>query len=210
MKANKSIISKINLSLLLMLCLVLVVRVSVMEAHAAGTWKGYAVYRDGVVMNVNDHAGLMDEDNISFALPVIHAVGYGEDVQWGSWSEFLNGKNYLGLYKPNGCSITETRADSFIAKARELRGISYNVLDQIVYSAGDSTWVLPEHISHLRCDGVVEYTYEWFGWRVGGPDGEWDITRNLVENYWEHSGFAITPRKQHEELLTFVSSSLPE
>lgn len=58
-------------------------------------------------------------------------------------------------------------------------------------------------------DGVVEYVYEWYGYRVGGPDGKWDITRNLVDNYWEHSGFFITPRKQNQGLLTFVSSSEP-
>lgn len=181
------------------------------DTHSVGigAWKGYAVYRDGVLGNINDHAALMDEDNISHAMPVIQATGYGETVNWVSWDKFLGEQTYLGLFKPYGCTITSARADSFIAKARELRGISYNVLDQIVYSAGDSTWVRPEHISHLRCDGVVEYTYEWYGWRVGGPDDEWDITRNLTANYWEHSGIAITPRLQNEELLEFVSSSVP-
>lgn len=201
--------SIINLSLIIALLVVVAIRVGVTEANAAGTWKGYAVYRDGVVMNVNDHAALMDENNIGLYKPIIHGVGYGKTVQWGTWSEFLDGKNYLGLYRPKNCTITSTLANSFISKARELRGISYNVLDQIVYSAGSNTWVKPENISHLRCDGVVEYTYEWYGYRVGGPDGEWDITRNLTANYWEHSGFFITPRKQHENLLTFVSSSVP-
>lgn len=159
MKKNKNISPIINLSLVLVLFLVVVVRVSATEASAAGTWKGYAVYRDGVAFNINDHAGLMDENHIGLYKPIIHAVGYGEDVQWGTWSEFLGGNNYLGLYRPKNCTITSTLANSFISKARELRGISYNVLDQIVYSAGDNTWVWPENISHLRCDGVVEYTY---------------------------------------------------
>lgn len=201
--------SSVNILLFVVLVLAVFVRVGCAEAHAAGTWKGYAVYRDGVVGNINDHAALMDENHIGFSKPVIHAVGYGDTVKWDTWDNFLSEKNYLGLYKPNGCNITSTRANSFISKARELRGISYNMLDQIVYSAGSSTWVKPEHISNLRCDGVVEYTYEWYGWRVGGPDGKWDITRNLTANYWEHSGFFITPRKQRSELLTFVSSSLP-
>lgn len=210
MKKNKNLLSLVNLSLVLMLFLAVLVQVGVTEARAAGTWKGYAVYRDGVVFNINDHAGLMDENNINISLPIIHAVGYGKDVKWDTWNNFLNGNNYLGLYKPKNCTISQTLANSFISKARELRGISYNVLDQIVYFAGNSTWVKPEHISHLRCDGVVEYTYEWYGYRVGGPDGEWDITENTIANFWEHSGFFITPRKQHESLLTFVSSKLPE
>ncbi len=210
MTKNKNFLTSINFLLVIMLFLVVVIRVGTTEAHAAGTWKGYAVYRDGVFMNVNDHAGLMDENNIGLYKPIIHAVGYGEKVQWGTWEDFLNGNKYLGLYRPKNCTITSTLANSFISKARELRGISYNVLDQIVYSAGSNTWVYPENISHLRCDGVVEYTYEWYYYRVGGPDGEWDITRNLIANYWEHSGFAITPRKQHKNFMTFVSSSLPE
>lgn len=209
MSKRTNLLSLINLSLIIALFVVVAVRFSATEANAAGTWKGYAVYRDGVVFNINDHAALMDENNIGLYKPIIHAVGYGNTVQWGTWNEFLDGENYLGLYRPKNCTINSTLANSFISKARELRGISYNVLDQIVYSAGSNTWVKPENISNLRCDGVVEYTYEWYGYRVGGPDGKWDITRNLTANYWEHSGFFITPRKQHESLLTFVSSSLP-
>ena len=169
MSKKLNIWSIINLSLIIALFVVVATRFSVAEANAAGTWKGYAVYRDGVVLNINDHAALMDENNIGVYKPIIHAVGYGNTVQWGTWSEFLDGNNYLGLYRPKNCTITSTLANSFISKARELRGISYNVLDQIVYSAGSSTWVNPENISCLRCDGVVEYTYEWYGYRVGGP-----------------------------------------
>ncbi len=209
MNNNRIDLSAINLLLVILLLFVCITKLITMEIFATGDWKGYAIYRDGVVGNLNDHAALMDENSINDYLPVIHAVGYSGPVDWGSWAEFLDGNNYLGLYKPNGCPISEARANSFIATARELRGISYNVLDQIVYSAGSNVWVHPENITHLRCDGVVEYTYEWYGWRVGGSDDNWDITRNLIANYWEHSGFNITPRKQHNSLLTFVSSNLP-
>lgn len=178
-------------------------------ADSDPAWKGYAVYRDGVAGNLNDHAALMDENSMDYSRPIIHAVGSGSPVDWDSWEDFLAGNTYLGIFKPKNCTINTTLGNSFISKARELRGISYNVLDQIVYSAGDSYWVWPEHISHLRCDGVVEYVYEWYDYRVGGPDNEWNITRNLVANYWEHSGFFITPRKQHQELLTRVSTGLP-
>jgi len=207
-KTNKAI-KAVNIFLSVILVFSIFVQIGNISAYASSAWKGYAVYRDGVVGNLNDHAALMDTNSISEYKPILHAVGYGDVVKWDTWDNFLDGNNYLGIFRPNNCTISSTLADSFISKARELRGISYNVLDQIVYSAGDSTWVLPEHISNLRCDGVVEYVYEWYGYRVGGPDGEWDITRNLTANYWEHSGFFITPRKQHEELLTFVSSSEP-
>ena len=195
-----------------MLLFVFAIRIAGTEVRAAGAWKGYAVYRDGVdivVPNVNDHAGIMDENTIRYAYPVTHAKGPGGTVRWASWEEFLDRKNYLGLYKPKGCTITSTRANSFSAKTRELHGISYDLFNQIAYSAGSSTYVLPEHITQLRCDGVVEYTYEWYGWRVGGSNTAWDITRNSTQNYNEHSGTHITPRKQHEELLAFVISTPP-
>ena len=46
------------------------IRIGGTEVRAAGAWKGYAVYRDGVdivVPNVNDHAGIMDENTIRYA-----------------------------------------------------------------------------------------------------------------------------------------------
>lgn len=158
---------------------------------------------------MNDHAALMNSRTKSIFPPVIHAVGYGGSVKWDEWSNFEGNNSYLGIYKPKAATMSSSLQNTFIAKARELRGISYNVLDQIVYSAGDSIWVRPEHISKLRCDGVVEYVYEWYGFRVGGADGKWDITRNLTANYWEHSGFFITPRKQRSGLLQRVTTAYP-
>ncbi len=104
----------------------------------------------------------------------------------------------------------ETIQNSFVAKARELRGTEYKFWGQIDYEADNSTWVYPRHITKIRCDGVIEYVYEWHGYRVGGADGKWDISRNLRSNYNEHDGFNITPRKQNRELLFKVSSNLPD
>jgi len=195
---NKKI-KMLNICLTLILVASLSMNYNGIEASASTDWSGYAIYRDGVLGNLNDHAGLMDEPDISYYKPVIHAPGIGNGVIWDSWDNFLNGNNYIGIYRPKNATMTSTLQDSFVSKARELKnaGLSYNILDQIVYDAGSDTWVRPEHISHIRCDGVVEYVYEWYGYRVGGPDDEWDITRNLTANYWEHSGFFITPRKQH-------------
>lgn len=211
-KTNKYIKS-INIALVVILILSIIAPLQSVFAYTDGSeWKGYAIYRDGISggnLNVNDHAGLMDEKNKNVYKPVLHAPGYGSNVEWGTWDEFINGKNYLGIFRPKNITITETKANSFVAKARELRGISYNVLDQIVYSAGSNDYVRPEHISHLRCDGVVEYTYEWYNHRVGGGNNSWDISVNELDNYWAHSGFEITPRKQNQELLYKVSSTWP-
>lgn len=210
---NNRILTVLNWTLFGLLLVVLSCRVGTSRAYAAGNWRGYAVYRDGVVLNVDDHAAIMDKKNISATRPVLHSGGYNGVVQRGTWEAFMGGsgsKNkYLGLYKPDNCYITQRTGDLIVAKARELLGTRYALLTQINYSAGSNTWVRPENILGLRCDGVVEYVYEWFGWKVGGSDSNWDISRNKAANFLQHSGFSITPRKQHEKLLKLVSSSLP-
>lgn len=174
------------------------------SAVTSGECKGYAIYRDGVMLGVNDHAGLMDENNLRCYLPIIHAPGPNQTVEWGTFDEFLSGNSFLGVYSPKNCAMNEATRDSFVAKARELRGISYTFLKQIYYNAGENTWVLPENITDLRCDGVVEYVYEWYGYRVGGGDTTWDITRNSSENLKAHSNWKITPRIQNQSLLDRV------
>lgn len=170
----------------------------------AGECKGYALYRDGVLGNINDHAGLMDENNLRCFKPVLHAPGPGDVVEWGWWSDFLGNNTFLGIYHPRTCNMEEETRNSFVLKARELRGTSYTFLKQIYYTVDGHTWVVPENITDLRCDGVVEYTYEWFGYRVGGGDSDWDITRNSSDTRSAHSGTKITPRKQHNNLLSYA------
>jgi hypothetical protein len=210
MNKAKILVRKV-LICLIALSFITITSISISDnALAAAPWNGYAIYRSGVMWNLNDHAGLMDGSTMNDPNPVLHAKGYGDTVKIDSWINFTaSNALFVGVFKPNNCTITPTIAGYFVAKARELRGIPYNVLDQIVYDAGSSYWVYPGDITHLRCDGVVEYVYEWCSFRVGGPDSSWDISRNLIANYWEHSAFFITPRKQHTELLTFVQSGVP-
>lgn len=217
MTKKKDIVDILNIVLgLLLICIIGgKVMLTNTNAYASGAWKGYAVYRDGVAVNLNDHAGIMGEDNINISLPIIQACGPGYLSAWvdfypsGGNISFLDGHNYLGLYKPNSATMTSTVQNQFASKAQELLGISYTVFDQIDYNAGNNTWVYPQNITDLRCDGVIEYVYEWFGYRVGGADNVWDITRNSSSNLSEHQLTKITPRKQREYYLIFVTSSYP-
>lgn len=94
---------------------------------------------------------------------------------------------------------------------RKLRteNISYNLAYQVYYNTSTTGyWVWPEDISSMRCDGVVEYIFEWYGFRVYGSDSKWDVTRN---DYWirnHHSGGAVTPETQ-VNYLNLVTSSVP-
>lgn len=194
---------------------VAVKQVASIQAYASGNWKGYAIYRDGVIgtifgNSVNDHAGIMGEENINISLPVIHAPGPVYTVSWGDfYSDFKLNHTFLGIYKPAGYSMYTARQNSIAAKAQQLLGISYTIFDQIDYDAGTDYYVEPEDITDLRCDGVVEYTYESLGFRVGGADGKWNIAINNSNNYNEHIGIKITPRKQNQDLLTQVTTNAP-
>ena len=67
----------------------------------------------------------------------------------------------------------------------------------------------PNEVTKMRCDGVIEYVYEWYGFRVYGSDTRWDVTK---ADFWirdAHSLFAVTPKSQARSYLTKVTSSLP-
>lgn len=192
-------------------------------AYTAETgWKGYAVYRNGVVTflfyseGLNDHAAIMDEKNKNDYLPIIHARGNNYSVMWDDWETFMYDNNtnssnkFKGIYKPKNVTINSVIANRLSSKARELIGIQYTFMNQLETTNNVSgSWIDPLEISRIRCDGVIEYIYEWYGYRVGGGDGKWDITYNNSQNYNEHKGFNITPRSQRLQYLENVSGLEP-
>ncbi|MHB8170196.1 MAG: hypothetical protein ACYDG6_01435 [Thermincolia bacterium] len=191
------------------------------SSEAATGYQGYAIYRDGVFFNANWHAGMMDEPYSTDTLPVVHHPGSGGTapyVKWDSWANFLDGKNFKGVYRPKttpsgtiGAPSSSDR-DLFVSMGRKLttEAIEYNLAYQVYYDIGTSgVWVDASDITSMRCDGVVEYIYEWYGFRVYGSDTYWDVTS---VSYWgrdHHSGTAITPEKQ-PGYLTLVTTSVPK
>ena len=179
---------------------------------------GYAVYRDGVggVVNLNHHAAIMNLLKANQTSPledltnkvVIHAPGSPLNVKLGSWNEFLSGHDFVAVCRPFSCSMTTTNMYAFKGKAMTLIGISYYLLGQIKYTyLNDGSTIQPSIITNIRCDGVVEYVYEYYGYRVGGSDSYWNISINSLGNKNEHSSFNITPKKQNENLLYRVSTN---
>lgn len=176
--------------------------------NAASGYQGYAIYRDGVA-EIEWHAGIMHKPYNTYSLPVVHHRAGDEYVQWDSWSNFLEGNKFIGYYKPIGTVSSSTR-DLFVSMSDKLvtEIIPYTLFYQVKYDTGTSgTWVDPNDIIKMRCDGVVEYIYEWYGYRVFGPGDEWDITLN---NYWNlqyHSLYytdPVTPKIQALYYLTNV------
>lgn len=182
-----------------------------LNVHAATGYQGYAIYRDGVLWGLEWHAGLMDSPDSSYYLPVTHHPGDGYYVMWASFEDFLDGNNFKGVYRPN-TDPTSSQRDLFVAMGRRLisEEISYNLLYQVAYHLNQDlgTWVDPDEIIGMRCDGVVEYVYEWYGFRVYGNDNYWDVTRFGLWNQDHHSGTAITPKSQ-TNYLTLVTTNEP-
>ena len=63
---------------------------------------------------------------------------------------------------------------------------------------------MPYDIKSLRCDGIVEYCYEWQNVRIFGSDARWDISKNDQGNKDHHSGTATTPKKQAQNYMTGI------
>lgn len=178
-------------------------------ATAATGNQGYAVYRDGVV-GFEWHTGLMDDPHYNTTtLPVTHHPGSGT-VTFGTWAKFLDGNTYKGVYRPKTAPSSSAR-DSFVSMGRKLinEDIPYNLGYQVMYDTGTAgTYVDPIEIKSIRCDGVIEYVYEWYNYKVYGGDW-WDVTKNDYVTRELHSGFGVTPKIQASSYLTKVSSSLP-
>lgn len=180
-------------------------------AQAVTGHQGYAVYRDGVFWNYTWHAGILDDPTYnSSAYPVTMAPGGSSNVKYASWPAFLDGNKYVGLYRPNKAPTTAAR-DNFIYMERKLIGeaIPYSLVYQVDYNwATAGTWVDPAEIKGIRCDGVVEYVYEWYDYRVYGNDTYWDVTKSSFLGQDAHSGNAVTPSRQ-AGFMTRITTALP-
>ncbi len=186
---------------------------------------GYAVYRDlgfwadlcaaVAFWSPNDwHAGLLDEEyicytdsngNIVYPDCVIHMPGWlDEDIDWIKWADFLGGETYRGTYMPKD-PLTHNDRLLIAALATELttKDIQYVAGQQMNYYVRDGmTKIEPSDIAVIRCDGLVEYCYEYYGYRVFGSDASWDISK--PGNMSHHSAGNIMPQDQAQLYLEQV------
>ncbi len=66
-----------------------------------------------------------------------------------------------------------------------------------------------DDIVNIRCDGVVEYSYEFNGVRVFGDDKYWDVSNISRNNNEAHKGLLVTPKKQAQNYMSKVTTSKP-
>ena len=123
---------------------------------------------------------------------------------------------FQGVYQPkpelNGMVyISSIERDLVVAMANNLScyRINYSLGVQLDHN-GIYTWIYPEDITNLRCDGLVEYCYEFYGFRIFGPDYYWNISKNDFYNIQSiHSFGAISPLSQAVNYMKRVEPPVP-
>ncbi len=198
----------------------LMAAVFVTPASAATGYQGYAIYRDGVQAwdggpVINWHAGIMyDPYTSTSSIPLIHTPGKGY-VRFATWNDFMEGNhNFKGVYAPKGGIISADRD--------KVRNMSYKLAtDQIPYHfwgqmfvdeavfGTTQTRIEPRNITGMRCDGVVEYCYEYCNYKIYGGISTWNISKNDKECFNKHNHIGINPETQAGKYMILVTSSKP-
>lgn len=150
---------------------------------------GDAVYKDGTLGGLTWHAAINDQSITG--VEVIQAPGLFNVVQYAPWSSFVGSNTYQGppQYK---YGMTANDSQNVINVARLLankNNIIYTGID-MMHGFSTGTYIYPDNVKALRCDGVVEYCFEWYNFPIMSPGaGMWDISN---KNYiWRHSS-AVT------------------
>lgn len=180
-------------------------------------YKGYAIYRD-LSFNIDGifvdwHAGLMNGYYPANSLSVIH-VDKDSDynlITTDSWSGFLGSNTYRGMYRPIE-DMTDYERGQVVVLARELRtkDIEYTVTHQMdAEFPSNAAKILPQHIVAMRCDGLVEYCYEYFGFRIFGSNELWDISFASEDNLSHHNALNVLPQSQAQDNMILVAAHVP-
>lgn len=175
-------------------------------------FQGYAVYRDLELTSLNWHGGVMNRPNASYYNSVIEATN-GSYVRTASWATFRGSSSlsFHGVYRPAG-GITSTQRDNVVQMANRLvsENITYTLPSPMAYPIGliisGAPKVEPSDIVGLRCDGVIEYCYEYYGCKIYGGTATWNISLPIQNNLSAHS--AMTPKGQASK-MTLVQPGVP-
>ncbi len=89
--------------------------------------------------------------------------------------------------------MTETDLNNVVNTARFLAdraNVTYTAIDMMHGTTSD-TYISPGSVAQLRCDGLVEYCYEWYDWPVlTDGKGNWDISN--INSTLYHSSYYKT------------------
>lgn len=197
---------KNKLSLILGITLLLVFSLVSANANAATGYEAHAIYRNGVIgsgsYSLQYHAGLVDEPNLTYFGPIVHIVS-GDIVRYCSKEEFRGSSSntIMGIYSKGVASGTRDLIKS-MGRRLTTENISYTFFNMLEYASRDATWIFPGDINKIRCDGVVEYTYEYYSVKLQSPSGYWDVSR---QGHAEKHTWLTTSPKAQSSLFTNIT-----
>lgn len=157
-------------------------------ARGATNRLGNVLYRDGVSslgVEIDWHAGLVGHASGPFYQSgewVIHHPGGSAVVQYDTFTTFLTDKNG-DVHNDMGefylSTVSQSTAYDIFYTAHDLtnEAIAYTFSPMLRASKSSGT-IEPSDITKIRCDGVVEYCYEYNGVRLQGlsSDNLWNIS----------------------------------
>ncbi|MBT7040292.1 MAG: tandem-95 repeat protein [Bacteroidetes bacterium] len=158
------------------------------------------------------HTGLCAGIDAGNNIRIIEVGGVINVVRHNYWSSMQGDDNYWGANTLNNSSyyMTFSMRRNVMNTAVELVGYSYLLypviggnVDAIWYVLFPGTYISPSEVNGLRCDGLIEYCYEWNNYWVWGSNGtHYDISR--TEWAEEHNNFYDWPYNANTELAPVV------
>lgn len=179
---------------------------SMIICFASTNVKGFSVYRQGNTGNVSGHAGLVYSTNIDTSNAIVHVISGDSNylIRKTSLNTFIDGQDFYGYYVPKtlkNYSQTDQMnlRSKVISKAHALAAINrdslgYNVLYQVWYSKDSNSNGIVDlnEITSMRCDGLIEYCYEFYGLTVYGDN----ISKFNTSIRNNHCAPNVTPKQQ--------------
>lgn len=199
----------------ILLLILLTTLICTSNVYAAEKYQGMPLYRGGVLGGYEWHAGLFYSPDASYYKPIIH-IGGAEDgygntlkvtrVEYSTSDpkddDFLYGETFKGVYYRPGVSSSTLDNIRYLGEDLTTENISYCAFYMLEHNAtGD--WIYPGDIEKIRCDGVVEYCYEYYGIKLqyyyGTIREYWDIS-NTADCYYHSITYGMSPKNQADEL----------
>lgn len=116
-----------------------------------------AMYRTGQMPNYLEHAGVRKA-----GVGVYEIKGYNYTVDLNSWDSFIGTQTYLGAFtNPYMTATDKANVQSTLAAMAADTDINYVGLNMIDWDLNPGSYINPNEIDDIRCDGVVEYAFEW-------------------------------------------------
>ncbi|SHK31313.1 hypothetical protein [Paramaledivibacter caminithermalis] len=166
---------------------------------------GKPIYRDGVAV-IEWHAGLSASTD---GTTILHADNYEDATRVTDYDGFMksSSNDFKGVYHKKEMDIYDYQEVVETANRLVELKIPYDFYNPVGHNE-TSGYISPTEITGIRCDGFVEYSFEWNNFKVmkWGINGSiWDISE--VEDNKAHTWYNMSPKSQ-AAFLDYYASNL--